>query len=87
MLAITIIITACMITSDDKVNRRDSLYIIKLDQFTGQDLWLFQAIFLMCISCNWGTVHCKTWTVEKSDEFWWIKHFRKFDEQNFDELS
>ena len=25
--------------------------------------------------------------VEKSDENWRIKHFRKFDEQNFDELS
>ena len=25
--------------------------------------------------------------VEKSDEIWRIKHVRKFDEQNFDELS
>ena len=25
--------------------------------------------------------------VEKSDKIWWIKYFRKFDEQNFDELS
>ena len=25
--------------------------------------------------------------VEKSDKIWWIKHVRKFDEQNFDELS
>ena len=24
--------------------------------------------------------------VEMSDEIWQIKHFRKFDEQNFDEL-
>ena len=24
---------------------------------------------------------------EKSDEIWRIKHVRKFDEQNFDELS
>ena len=25
--------------------------------------------------------------VEKSDKIWQIKHVRKFDEQNFDELS
>ena len=25
--------------------------------------------------------------VEKSDEIWWIKPVRNFDEQNFDELS
>ena len=33
------------------------------------------------------TVLRKTLTVEKSDEIWWMKHVRKFDEQNFDKLS
>ena len=33
------------------------------------------------------TVWLKTLRVEKSDKNWRIKHFRKFDEQNFDELS
>ena len=34
-----------------------------------------------------NTVWRKTLTVEKSDKNWRIKHFRKFDEQNFDEFS
>ena len=29
----------------------------------------------------------KLLTVEKSDKIWEMKHLRKFDEQNFDELS
>ena len=33
------------------------------------------------------TIWCKTLTVEKFDEIWWIRHVRKFDEQNYDELS
>ena len=33
------------------------------------------------------TVYRKTLTVEKSDKIWQMKHVRKFDEQNFDELS
>ena len=33
------------------------------------------------------TVERKTLTVEKSDEMWWMKYVRKFDKQNFDELS
>ena len=33
------------------------------------------------------TIWHKILTVEKSDKIWWMKYVRKFDMQNFDELS
>ena len=36
---------------------------------------------------NMHTILHKTSTVEKSDKIWRAKHVRKFDKQNFDELS